>query len=233
MTVKKFFSIFFILCVIAVIASLLETKYYEPELVVHTGGLTQKGKDLILPEYMTGYTLQVSASWATNIIIDGMTFTGSEASVTIPLYNPKKNIVITAKNPRFSTEKNYNIIRPLSEEETAQKEKEEAEKQKKIEEKKMLEKMKQEEKEKNTAEAEKIKKRYEDIAKNGYIHEIKWELHDRDFVQVDSDFEKSPDGSMQVVETFQKKEGIFTITIRLTGSYDIDTHYYRVNVTFE
>ncbi len=102
-----------------------------------------------------------------------MTFTGSEASATIPLYNnPKKNIVITAKNPRFSTEKNYNIIRPLSEEETAQKEKEEAEKQKKIEEKKMLEKMKQEEK-KNTAEAEKIKERYENIAKNGYIHEIK------------------------------------------------------------
>lgn len=42
MTVKKFFSIFLILCVLAVIASLLETKYYEPELVVHTGGLTQK-----------------------------------------------------------------------------------------------------------------------------------------------------------------------------------------------
>nr|DAS19139.1 MAG TPA: hypothetical protein [Caudoviricetes sp.] len=38
---------------------------------------------------------------------------------------------------------------------------------------------------------------------------------------------------MQVAETFQKKEGIFTITIRLVGSYDIDTHYYRVNVTFE
>ena len=109
-----------------------------------------------------------------------MNFTGSEASASIPLYTPKKNIVVTAKNPRFSTEKTYNIIRPLSEEETAQKEKEEAEKekeeaekQKKIEEKKMLEKMKQEEKEKNTAEAEKIKKRYENIAKNGYIHEIK------------------------------------------------------------
>lgn len=102
-----------------------------------------------------------------------MTFTGSEANTTIPLFTPKKTIVVTAKNPRFSTEKTYNIIRPLSEEETAQKEKEEAEKQKKIEEKKMLEKMKQEEKEKNTAEAEKIKKRYENIAKNGYIHEIK------------------------------------------------------------
>ncbi len=62
MTVKKFLSIFLILCVISVIASLLETKYYEPELVVHNDGITQKGKDLILPEYATDYTLQVSAS---------------------------------------------------------------------------------------------------------------------------------------------------------------------------
>jgi uncharacterized protein YpuA (DUF1002 family) len=48
----------------------------------------------------------------------------------------------------------------------------------------------------------KIKKKYEAIMKDSYIHEIKQELARRRFTLTSSDFEKSPDGSNQVAEYF-------------------------------
>lgn len=219
---------FGILCIISVIMAVYEEnfweKFYEIDLKIETNNIEQKTEKLyILPEFSTGYMLQITASGATEITIWSQIFSWSTAQYEILLHSPRTHIDVIAKNPKYTTEKEIIIQRPLSAEEQAEIERKEKEK-------KILEEMWTEENKKIEAEKKKLTEKYEQIAKNGYEYEIKSKLHDMWFVQIDSWFVTAPDDSKQVSQTFEKKEEEFIIQINLTGSYDWKSHYYAVNV---
>lgn len=225
--------------------------------ITETNWLTMSWLDYTVNSSDTwSYLLQISAEHADWVDINGKPATRSWSSfiADIRLTNVVTTVSISARNTHLSIEKKFNLERQKNSEdlrieeeqkriaqENEKKRLEEAKKRiaeeaKKAEDLRIanekLEAGRKNEQKVIQSKIDSLKAKYERLCKNGYLYEIKGRLSDNNFYEEKSGFEKAPDGSTNVASYYTKDEWDYTISIRLISAYDLESHYYNVNVEY-
>ena len=181
---------------------------------------------------ITWYQLIFSATWSDTIKVNENIVAPSwwTYNIDIPLITPSTSISIVASNSLKTNTFTVNVNRdktPVEMEAEKQAEIQRLE-QEKIAEKQRLEVQKQQAL--LEAKENRIKAKYESIAKNWYLYQIEKKLFDRDFKQFSSEFAPAPDWSTQVETIYVNNVEWCYVEIALQNSYSLDSHYYSVKV---
>lgn len=225
--------------------------------IIETNGLTSNGSDYVINNSDTwALTLNINAEHTEWLDVNWKPATKSWSSfiADIRLTNIVTPISISARNTHLTSEKKFNLQRQKNSEDLRIEEEqkritEENEKKRLEEEKKRIaeeakkaedlriasEKLELERKKEQKiiqTKIDSLKAKYERLCKNGYLYEVKSRLLDNKFYEERSGFEKAPDGSTQVASYYTKDEWDYTINIRLVGAYDLESHYYNIDVEY-